>query len=240
MNIDFTLKYRPNFFSDFWHQEGVVESIISFFRCNLIPKSIILLGDYGTGKTSLARVIGKATSCEKTDTHEPCNICYGCNYWDTICMSCTGSTAIIQGNDFDRDSFKQIMYEVSHFMPKEPYNAYIIIIDEAHRLSLKEQEIMLDKIEDSKHSHFIFCTTRLDKISDGIRKRSHEFILPLPNIEEALSHLRKIANKEKIMIEDKELYSLIRASQYTPRACLQALQRYKVLGNQNMKKMIQY
>lgn len=230
MNIDLTIKYRPQTFADFWHKSGTVDNVITYFTKHMLPKSMIFSGDYGTGKTSLARVIGKAASCKHIKSYEPCGQCYGCLHWDTLFMSCTGAAAIIRGNDFDAQHFNKIVYEVSTFPPPEPYNAHIIIIDEAHRIPAKEQEMMLDRIEDSRRSHFIFCTTHLDKINNGIKARSHSFALPLPTVKEAIDSMQKIAKQEKIIASQTILHAIAIKNNCIPRNCLKDLQAYKVFG----------
>jgi DNA polymerase III subunit gamma/tau len=230
MDVDLILKYRPVFFRDCWSQTGAVDHARQCLAARCLPKSLILLGDYGSGKTTLARLIGRAMSCSNGTDPEPCGTCAGCVDPTLRFMGLMGAVIDIPGNRFHLDTLKRFVEADCYYPPPAAYNAHVALLDEAHRITLRDQEAMLDLIEDTPHTHFIFCTTDEDKICTGIRERSHTLHLRLPTVSEAAVALRRIAQAEGMEISDATIAKIIENRNQNPRGCLRFLQHYKATG----------
>ena len=231
MTPDLTSKYRPVFFRDFWSQSGAVEIVAAFVASQSMPKSLLLLGDYGTGKTSLARVAGRAVSCHTPRSFEPCGDCDGCRFPSTLLLGDLGSVVFVPGNRFSMDRIRRIIRDVDPYSAPEPSGIYLVIIDEAQRLSPKDQEALIDVIEDTSRTHFIFCTTHEHHILDAIRSRSHRLEMELPTVEEAVEGLANVATREGITIEENVLKEISQRRNRNPRGCLKDLQLFRALGS---------
>ena len=77
-------KYRPQCFQDVVGQEHITMVIKNAIESDRIPHAFIFSGPRGVGKTSIARILAKALSCEKGPGFHPCNEC-------SICLDITAS-----------------------------------------------------------------------------------------------------------------------------------------------------
>jgi len=63
-------KHRPKRFSEVVGQETEVKVLTTILEKNWLPSAIMLTGPFGTGKTTLSRLIARALLCEKVDGFE--------------------------------------------------------------------------------------------------------------------------------------------------------------------------
>ena len=71
-------KYRPQTFADVEGQAHVTSLLQNAIRLNRIAHAYLFSGPRGTGKTTVARLLAKAASCERPKDGEPCNTCGTC------------------------------------------------------------------------------------------------------------------------------------------------------------------
>ena len=76
-------RFRPNRFEDVIGQEENVKVLKTILTQRWRPASLMLTGPFGTGKTSLSRLISRALLCEQDSSvdgweGEPCNDCGSC------------------------------------------------------------------------------------------------------------------------------------------------------------------
>jgi DNA polymerase III gamma/tau subunit len=73
---------RPKLFKDYIGQLGAVSYLTSAIKHNKHSNGVLLTGNPGTGKSSLAYLYTRATLCEnrKEGEFEPCNNCASCSY----------------------------------------------------------------------------------------------------------------------------------------------------------------
>ena len=62
--MQLSIKYRPHKFSEIVGQDPSVRIMINSILMNRIPKSFLISGMHGSGKTSLARIYSAALNCE--------------------------------------------------------------------------------------------------------------------------------------------------------------------------------
>ena len=80
-------KYRPQRFSELIGQEHVARTLSNAIAANRVHHAFLFTGARGVGKTSAARILAKALSCEKGPTAEPCGVC-------DICQEIAGGRAV--------------------------------------------------------------------------------------------------------------------------------------------------
>src|SRR6185295_18325344 len=75
-------KYRPSTFSEVVGQEHVTRTLSNAFASGRVHHAFLMTGPRGCGKTTVARIIGKALNCEKmgagSSVTEPCGKCSAC------------------------------------------------------------------------------------------------------------------------------------------------------------------
>ena len=138
-------KYRPEDFSEFIGSESIIRAI----RGNLEVTHVYLFyGMYGCGKTTMARLVGKALDIDE---------------WDTFEHDAATNRGI--------NEIRTLKANVGLKPMKGDKKIYII--DEAHALTGDARDALLKVLEEPPdHVYFALCTTEIQKVSKTIRSRA--------------------------------------------------------------------
>jgi DNA polymerase III subunit gamma/tau len=177
-----------------------------------MPKSILLHGPTGCGKTTLARIIATELGAQGSDIREI-------------------DSADFRGIDTVREIRKQSAYK-----PLEgPYRIWIL--DECHKMTSDAQTALLKALEDTpSHVFYILCTTEPQKLLPTIRGRCAQYQVRTLTEKEMKRLLRRVVTAENETL-DKEVYEqIIQDSMGHPRNALQILsQVLAVDGSKRLK-----
>lgn len=198
-------KYRPQNFSEIIGQSHIIEILKKAVVANKISHSYLFSGPKGTGKTSMARILAKAVNCEtrgEKSEYEPCNICVSCeettngNSMDLIEIDAASNRGI--------DEIRALKEAVRLNPLKSKYRVYII--DEVHMLTKEAFNALLKTLEEPpQHIIFILATTEYDKIPETILSRCEQYKFKKMTDDLVKVSLKKIAEHEKIKIEEGAL-----------------------------------
>ncbi|RNC72200.1 MAG: DNA polymerase III subunit gamma/tau [Desulfuromonadales bacterium] len=213
-------KWRPQTFSDLTGQEHVSQTLQNAIDSGRIAHAFLFTGARGVGKTSSARILAKALTCEQGMSPEPCNVC-------PACTEITAGTAVdvleIDGaSNTGVDDIRELRENVKYLPSRLRYK--IFIIDEVHMLSTNAFNALLKTLEEPPpHVKFIFATTEPHKVPITILSRCQRFDFRRIPLAKVVGRLRHIVDQEQIAISDAALTMVARKGDGSMRDSLSVL-----------------
>jgi len=207
MSLVLYRKYRPKTFSEVIGQEHVVKTLTNALKAGQVSHAYIFAGPRGSGKTTTARLLAKALNClkRKEGEYEPCNQCENCREinegraLDLIEIDAASNRGIDEVRD---------LKEGIRFSPTKS-KFKVFIIDEAHQLTKEASNALLKTLEEPPaHAIFILATTEIHKMIPTIISRCQRFDFRKLKLEEIVSRLQDISQKEGIEIDPKALETI--------------------------------
>lgn len=196
-------KWRPSVFADVVGQDHITKVLRSEIMQGSVSHAYLFCGSRGTGKTTCAKILAKAVSCENPIDGDPCGICEKCrafeNSFDIVEMDAASNNGV--------DDVRELREKIN-FMPVE-MKRRVYIIDEVHMLSIGAFNALLKTLEEPpEHAMFILATTELNKIPATILSRCKRFDFHRICADDIVKRLEYIANEESIGI-DRDALKLI-------------------------------
>lgn len=234
-------KMRPHSFDGIIGQETIVKSLRNQSQTNQFFNLYILEGQYGSGKTTMARILALASNCEQKD--ENGNPCLACDYCRAILSSNSSDYMEIDAaSNTGVEKARQLIEDVGYmptFLKKKIY-----IIDEAHMLSKAAFNSLLKTLEDSpKYAMFILCTTEKDAIPLTIQSRAASYTFQKIPEAAIVNHLLETGKKEYpgILLEPEAISVISAHSDGSMRNALSLLEQAVICGSvtlENITKML--
>ena len=227
------LKYRPQVFKDLIGQNIIVETIEKSISQNKIPNAFLFTGIRGVGKTTIARILAKSLNCGNSEKNNCVkNKCKNCDeisesrHIDVLEMDAASKTGV----DDVRD-----LIEFSRYGPTSS-KFKIFIIDEVHMLSKQAFNALLKTLEEPPaYLKFIFATTEVNKIPVTVLSRCQRFDLSRIKSEELSEFLAKVAEMEKIDINQDVINLISKISEGSVRDALSLLDRISLTNDDSQK-----
>jgi len=227
------LKYRPQVFKDLIGQDIIVETIEKSISQNKIPNAFLFTGIRGVGKTTIARILAKSLNCGNSEKNNCLkNKCKNCEeisesrHIDVLEMDAASKTGV----DDVRD-----LIEFSRYGPTSS-KFKIFIIDEVHMLSKQAFNALLKTLEEPPaYLKFIFATTEVNKIPVTVLSRCQRFDLSRIKSEELSEFLAKVAEMEKIDINQDVISLISKISEGSVRDALSLLDRISLTNDDSQK-----
>jgi DNA polymerase-3 subunit gamma/tau len=195
-------KWRPQLFEDVVGQEHITETLKNAITNNRIAHAYLFTGPRGVGKTTTARIFAKALNCGNPADAEPCNKCDMCLEIQNL-----QSMDIIEidgASNRGIDEIRTLRESVKYAPTRGKYKIYII--DEVHMLTKESFNAFLKTLEEPpEHTIFVFATTDVHKVPLTIISRCQRFDFRRIQMDTIKETLAKIAEAEKINIDDKTL-----------------------------------
>ncbi len=196
------LKYRPQTFSEVVGQDHVTTTLTNAISGNRVPHALLLAGPRGTGKTTIARIMAKAMTCQAGPTSSPCNECRICK--DIINGHCADVFEIDGASNNSVEQIRELRDNVAYMPSAARYKIYII--DEVHMLSMAAFNALLKTLEEPpEHVLFIFATTEVHKIPATILSRCQRHDLSRISLDRICAHLENLCGKEGYTVEKEGL-----------------------------------
>ena len=210
MNKSFLYKYQPNKFKDFETKKELIHILKSLIIMDNL--NILLIGNAGSGKTTLIKAIIK--EYYNTDTIPENNVLYINNLTE-------------QGIQYYRSEVKTFCQINSSLHNKKKF----IILDDIDIINDQSQQVFRNCIDKYSHNvHFIASCVNPQKVIDSIQSRN--IVLKIKTIKksELREILKKILTFEKINIDNETIKFLLIMSNNSIRLLINYIEKFKILN----------
>lgn len=210
MDIPFIYKYKPLNIDDFELNSNIRDTIKSLIEMDSL--NILFIGNSGCGKSSLIQSIIKEYYNGVS------------NYKDNILEI---NSLKEQGIQYYRNEVKTFCQICSSI----PNKKKIVILDDLHLINDQSQQVFRNCIDKySSNVHFISSTCNIQKIIESIQSRKMLIKINSLNKENLTNILKKIINKEKIILAKNVENVLISFCNGSVRILLNYLEKIKLLN----------
>ena len=201
-------KWRPQTWDEIVGQQHVVQTLRNAVTGGRVAHAYLFAGPRGTGKTTAARLLAKAVNCLAEDpAQRPCNQCEHCQavnegrFLDLIEIDAASQTGVDDVRDL-RDKI--------NFSPNQgKFKVYII--DEVHMFSTSAFNALLKTLEEPPpHAIFVLATTEIHKIPATVLSRCQRHEFRRVPVDLIVTHLKHIAESEKLTVEPEALTLIAR------------------------------
>jgi DNA polymerase III subunit gamma/tau len=223
-----TKKYSPMKFSEVYGQKQACTILKGLLKNPEKSQRVInLYGDFGVGKTSLARIFARTLNCELGKSN-PCGKCDSCktlinraSYYQEYDCGMVGNV------DSIREVKSQLLYTAS------AVKWQVVVFDEFHMASVAAQGAIIKALDElDSHTFVIFCTTDFERMVGAIRSRSVNIPL-IPLSKESGEHLiASIVKREKATITSAAQRYILASCYGHARDILMQMDLYFLLGEE--------
>jgi len=192
-------KWRPQTFEDIVGQEHVVTALVNALNADRLHHAYLFSGTRGVGKTTVARVLAKALSCQSGISAHPCGECDACvaikenRFVDLIEVDAASRTRV----EDTRELLENIQYAPTQGRFK------IYLIDEVHMLSGHSFNALLKTLEEPpEHVKFLLATTDPQKLPITVLSRCLQFTLRHISQDAIAKQITKVLSAEQFSFDE--------------------------------------
>lgn len=187
-------KYRPSDWQSVVGQQSIVDTLQNAINNNQLAQAFLFCGPRGVGKTTTARILAKKVNAASLSTDLNPNEDFAFNIFE---LDAASNNSV--------EDIRNVIDQVR--IPPQIGKYKIYIIDEVHMLSTSAFNAFLKTLEEPPaHAIFILATTEKHKILPTILSRCQIFDFQRIKIADIVEHLKSIAAKENIEVEEDALH----------------------------------
>lgn len=182
-------KYRPLGFDEVVGQEHITTTLKNAIENNKLAQALLFCGPRGIGKTTCARIVARMINGfeEKAEV----------NSLNIFELDAASNNSV--------DDIRNLIDQVRYPPQFGKYKVYII--DEVHMLSNQAFNAFLKTLEEPpSYAIFILATTEKHKVIPTILSRCQIFDFNRIQVSDISTQLKKIADREKIEVEEEALH----------------------------------
>lgn len=198
-------RYRPDTLESYVGNTALKQTVFNTMKKpeSQWPQAIMLTGNTGCGKTTMARIIIREYLCEDRQPTGACGNCAICELMeDYIKKGENDSLLDLREIDIAQNSGKDAIQSLLEDMniPPQDLKKKIYYFDECHQASSAAQSSLLKPVEEPfEDVLLIFATTDPEKVMPTIRNRMDMRLrIKKPTTKELIAHLATICKTEGI------------------------------------------
>ena len=195
-------KYRPDTLDGYVGNEHILQKVKIYIENEDVPH-LLLYGQAGTGKTTLAKIITNQIDCD-----------------------------VMYINASDENNVDTVRDKIRGFASSMGFRKWkVIILDESDYLTPNAQAALRNLMETfSKTTRFILTCNYVEKIIDPIQSRCQTFGITPPSKKEVAMRLKDILDGEGVEYQMPDLAVLVNSGYPDIRRVLNAAQRQVIGG----------
>ena len=193
-------KYRPIELDKYVGNEFIKDKVKLYLESGDIPH-LLLYGQAGTGKTTLAKLIIKNIECDH-----------------------------IYINASDETGVENVRVRIKNFASSVGFSPLkVIILDEADFMTPNAQAALRNVMETfSKSCRFILTCNYVEKMIDPIQSRCQSFQIIPPDRKQVAVHMSNILQSENVTSDNKDIATLVNGGYPDIRRVINSAQRQVV------------
>lgn len=207
MSLD--TKYRPYRYSDVLGQKETIKTLKGFINSDAgWRQSYLFAGPYGSGKTTLGRIMARALLCSSPSDGQPCDECKSCK--SMLDGSHDSFIEVDAATNSGKADVKKLLEDLAYTSFSGSKKLYLF--DEAHQLSKDALDALLKPMEENDKGSFdkklvcIFATTEPEKMRQTVLSRcAPAFLIKHVKSEEIADRLAKVCEQEGFSYEREAL-----------------------------------
>lgn len=224
MSVVFARKYRPKQLSQIVGQSTVVQTLTNAIKKANLHHAYLFVGQFGSGKTTVARILAAMENCEVSPGLHPCGTCPACEqifegkHTDVKEIDAASEAGSV---DQIRELKKEALYN-----PVDGAKTKYFIIDESHRMSQQANDALLKLLEEPPNrTRFILCTTDVAKMRPAIVSRCQKHDYTKIFWMQIADYLATVAKDENIQIDQGAINLCAKRARGSMRNALQYMDK---------------
>lgn len=220
-------RYRPQSFDSIVGQSVNKIVLSQMIKRKNVPSGLLFTGAFGSGKTSMARILAAALNCNEET--KPCGICLSCK---EIFLSVSNDVIEIDAASYGsvahiRELIENLQYQVSG-------NFRILLLDECHSISKEGFSALLKTLEEPpERTVFILLTTETHKIPDTILSRLMHFEFKKIGSADIAERLTFISIQDSLNVEEPLIQHLAQRAKGSLRDAIMSMDQVTRIGVTN-------
>ena len=204
---DILTELRPRAFADFAGNEETVATLRRLIAKDRVPSALLISGEPGGGKTSLASIVGRALSCENwaPGVSDPCGKCKPCT-WARVGAYPFNGTHIPPGAKPAEKAFMDAVKAVEGgvVLWSEGHRA-VMTVDDVDGLPRPLQIILRGSLDNPwPAGNLIVTSAEPEKLDAPLRQRMIEYRLQAPTMDQMVDWgVRMLRNRLGLRVKDK-------------------------------------
>ena len=206
----------------------VIKLVKGWISNKSVPTSILFQGEGGTGKSTLAEILGLAILCENPIEGGPCLECESCKRNIRALETGNSTDSLVKYNIATESNISDLIEEL-FILQSEGDKVYIL--EEIQSMDPKDQDKLLEEYKKLSENSYVFqCTTDPWKLKSTLKSRSFTLEMVKPNKTEATSLVRRVGSGDltKVGID-----TLIKKTARNPRDIINTMRGLSSAGQLN-------